>query len=221
MNFSSYKSADPQYFNSLTLAGLASGRACSYLDIGAYTGDSLHQLMAHVEVGQAVLIEPDRNNYLTLCSGLARLLPDNPNLRPLALPIGAGSEFNTFILSGNGEAASLSNLDPKWIQSVKSEPNAMPQTIVTVPLDFVMPVTSFDFIKIDVEGHDLAALSGIRSIVTRSRPVLAISLHHRLRDLFDLPLRLAEMLPSAGYHYHICQHMHNSFVSVLYAIPLS
>ncbi|CAK7052170.1 MAG: hypothetical protein DELT_01092 [Desulfovibrio sp.] len=48
------------------------------------------------------------------------------------------------------------------------------------------------FIKMDIEGAELAALQGAVETIHRDRPKLAISLYHKPEDLFELPFFLKE-----------------------------
>lgn len=52
-----------------------------------------------------------------------------------------------------------------------------------------------DWIKLDIEGAERAALEGARETLQRFRPRLAISVYHKLEDLYDLPDLIAEILP--------------------------
>jgi len=211
LSYSSYVSPENQYFNPLSLDVLPTGEPIAFLDVGAYNGDTLEMLIKHVEVIKAVLIEPDPANYRLLtnkCLKLARLYPC---LNSYALPIGAGDEFAYASFSGEGEAASANfGGDPD---------NASTHFPTIAPLDNIMPAERFDFIKVDVEGHDLAALKGMRKILQRSHAVIAVSLYHYPRDVVYLPLALMELLDGMTYNYYLRQHMNNSFDTVLYAVP--
>ena len=44
-----------------------------------------------------------------------------------------------------------------------------------------------DFIKLDIEGAELAALQGAETTLRKFRPQLAIALYHRFEDFFTLP----------------------------------
>ncbi|MDR2819741.1 MAG: FkbM family methyltransferase [Desulfovibrio sp.] len=52
-----------------------------------------------------------------------------------------------------------------------------------------------DFIKMDVEGAEPAALRGARRVITECRPRLAVCLYHRFSDMWEIPLLLREMVP--------------------------
>lgn len=211
LSLSSFTSSDPQYFNRLTLQALPTDRPIKYLDVGAFDGDTLKALCRLAPVSTAILVEPDPSNYRALVSNLRQLIDTYPSLQPLALPIGAGNDHGTFLLSGDGESVTLSG-------SIAG--GSPPSQAVTVaPLDDLMPNGAVDFIKIDVEGHDWAAIQGMATLIQRSKPIIAVSLYHRPNDIIELPLALMNLLSNLPYLYHIRQHMKNSFETVFYAIP--
>jgi FkbM family methyltransferase len=211
LSFSAFKSQEDQYFNPLTIGSLPTDRAVRYLDVGAFNGDTLQQLCRHAEVGVAVLLEPDPRNYQKLLANVSALVDQYPGLSPLPLPLGAGGSYGSFLLSGEGEAVTLG-------ESVTSNmPNR--QSITVVSIDDLVPVETVDFVKIDVEGHDREAIEGMKKLLLRSSPVVAVSLYHRPHDIIELPLYLMQILSGLDYRYYIRQHMYNSFDSVLYALP--
>ena len=208
--FSAFQSKETQYFNQLTLSPIALKGAVSYLDVGAFNGDTLLQLCLRAPVGSAVLLEPDPDNYKSLVGTISTLVDDYPLLRPLPLPLGAGNAHGTFSLCGEGEAATLNPI---------ADEGAENHTVTVVRLDDLMSAGKVDFVKIDVEGYDLAALQGMEALLRRSAPVVAISVYHRPHDILDLPLYLSSILSGLDYRYYIRQHMFNSFDTVLYAVP--
>ena len=56
-----------------------------------------------------------------------------------------------------------------------------------------------DFIKMDIEGAELAALQGASETIREFRPQLAISLYHSLNDFVDIP----RFLSSLGVKYRL------------------
>jgi hypothetical protein len=84
-------------------------------------------------------------------------------------------------------------------------------------LDDLLRGQSTDFIKLDVEGGEIAALKGAADVILRCRPVLAISFYHRPQDLWEIPQLLRTLCPD--YQFFLRQHYFNSFDSVLYAVP--
>jgi FkbM family methyltransferase len=74
-----------------------------------------------------------------------------------------------------------------------------------------------DFLKLDVEGFELATLKGAARTIEASRPRLAISLYHKPEDFFEIPIYLKMNYPFYRLyldHYTIFQEE-----TVLFAIP--
>lgn len=196
--YASFRHELAQYFNPLTLAALPS-RPLSYIDGGAYDGDSLRQLAACHPIAQAYLFEPDPENYRKLTERLqASPFPIH------CLPLGLMNGYQVLsFASGQGEGGNLNGSGDLHV--------------ACVALDELLPNTAIDFIKLDIEGAEIPALRGASRLLERHRPTLAISLYHRPDDLWAIPETLDNLCP--GYRLFIRQHYFNSFDCVLYAIP--
>ncbi|MDR2133389.1 MAG: FkbM family methyltransferase [Clostridiales Family XIII bacterium] len=72
------------------------------------------------------------------------------------------------------------------------------------------------FIKMDIEGAELAALAGAEEIIKRDKPRLAISVYHKPDDIVDIPLYIHGIVPE----YRLYMRHHASFheETVLYAV---
>jgi len=187
-----------QYFNPLTLAALPE-RPLSYIDGGAFDGDSLLQLATRHPIAQAYCFEPDPENYRKLLNRL-----QTSPFPVQCLPLGLMHTYQVLSFAGGqGEGGTLSG-----------EGNIH---VACVALDDLLPNTAVDFIKLDVEGAEIQALHGASRLIEKHRPTLAISLYHRPEDLWAIPEALDSIYPS--YRLFIRQHYFNSFESVLYAIP--
>lgn len=211
LSYSSYISADPQYFNELSLPEHLTSRSLSYLDVGAYTGDSIVDLCSICEVGQSVLLEPELTNFSRLIVTLKDLIAKYPSTKLLALPLGAGCDLGSFPIKGGGAGASIHGLHATQVDSS--------QYMTVVSLDDILLGQYFDFIKVDVEGHDLDVIKGLASIIRKSKPVIACSVYHRPRDVFDIPLCIKDLLGDLPCRYYLRQHSVNSFDLIFYAVP--
>ena len=74
-----------------------------------------------------------------------------------------------------------------------------------------------DYLKLDVEGAERDALTGVWRTVERDRPVLAVAVYHRPHDIFDLPSLIIGRTP--GYSYALRSYDHDGIDLVFYAIP--
>jgi FkbM family methyltransferase len=78
-------------------------------------------------------------------------------------------------------------------------------------------VARIDWIKMDVEGAEHEVLQGATACLATDRPRLAVSMYHRPRDLWELPLAVASLLPGASLF--LAHHSQNLYESVCYARP--
>jgi hypothetical protein len=74
-----------------------------------------------------------------------------------------------------------------------------------------------DYVKLDIEGAEAAALRGMTQLIDAARPKLAVCVYHRPLDITTLPRQVRACLPEAKLYLR--QHAYNGFDTVLYAIP--
>ena len=74
------------------------------------------------------------------------------------------------------------------------------------------PVT---FIKMDIEGSEMAALRGAQRLIRTWRPRLAISIYHKPFDVLEVPDYLLSLVPE--YRFRIRHYGAGLFETVLYA----
>ena len=74
-----------------------------------------------------------------------------------------------------------------------------------------------DFIKMDIEGAEEAALIGAREIIQKFRPKMALSAYHKGGDLLALPRRILSFAP--GYTFALRHFSDCVFETVLYCMP--
>ena len=196
-SYASFKHPEKQYFNELTLNRFF-GLECSYIDCGAYNGDTFLEAGQSLNLNDAYLFEPDPNNFSQLVSA-AR----SSRLRPVCIPMAVADRYQILSFRGGGEGGTISEEGDVHIAAVS--------------LDQILPKSKVDFIKFDVEGAEIAAINGAEELIKRSRPTLVLSMYHRPNDLWEIPALLAKYCHN--YKFYLRQHYHNSFDSVLYAIP--
>lgn len=74
-----------------------------------------------------------------------------------------------------------------------------------------------DFIKMDIEGAEMAALRGGLKTIQEHRPQLAISIYHSNSDFINIPLYLHDNLEN--YKFRLGHYSPRLFETVLYAVP--
>ena len=158
----------------------------SAVDLGAYNGDTIRELMGYAkELSHVYAMEPDRRNFKKL----------HQFVEGLATPIvhlfhGAAWHEETtlsFADSGNRNAGAFAA--GKQVEVAAISPDAF---VKDAPVDYI---------KYDVEGAEREALLGSAAIIRRHAPRLLISAYHRSEDLFALPLQLHAMAPDYRLYY--------------------
>ena len=74
-----------------------------------------------------------------------------------------------------------------------------------------------DFIKMDIEGAEQAAIRGAKKHIHEDRPILAISVYHLPEDLHAIPHMIMELCPN--YRFYLRHHMTDTNETIFYAIP--
>lgn len=72
------------------------------------------------------------------------------------------------------------------------------------------------FIKMDIEGSEMEALSGCADTVRRCRPKLAICVYHKSEDVVEIPRKVLEMNPE--YKLYLRHYSYSDTETVLYAV---
>lgn len=72
------------------------------------------------------------------------------------------------------------------------------------------------YIKMDIEGAEMNAIEGAKTIILRDHPKLAICLYHKFDDLWKIPIYIHRLVPE--YKLFIRHHGKNNEETVLYAI---
>lgn len=191
----------PQYFlNELVSLGPAE----TYIDCGAYDGDSLKLFFDELKAREIdsydsiYAFEPDPVNFERLVSAYA-------SYSDMHL-------FNTCTWSHDDILSFESGKDMLSEVSVAGT-NKVPATSI----DNVLSGRQATFIKMDVQGAELPSIHGARNTIKTHQPTLAICIYHRREDLITLPKCIHEIFPA--YKLFIRAHSVHAKELVLYAIP--
>ena len=159
-----------------------SKRIKTVMDAGAYNGDTVREAMEFFpSLCRAFAIEPDKRNFKKL-EKFAEQAP--VEIIPVNAALWSSCTLGEFIESGNRNSS---------VSSTASYQHKS-QDVKLITIDS-LGVTDADYIKYDVEGAEYEALIGTEKTISASNPVLLISLYHRSRDIFSLPIYIKEKYP--------------------------
>ena len=175
------------------------------IDAGGCFGDTALGFADVVaETGHVYVFDPLPKH----CAIMAQQLMMNPTLAPRIsiFPFGLTDTVN--------DVAPL-------VEDGKIDPGAriLASAMPTTTIDRAVAQSNaprIDFIKMDIEGSELAALRGAESTIRRWRPKLAISLYHRPEDFFSIPFWIDSL--DVGYRLFLDHYSIHHEETVLYAI---
>jgi FkbM family methyltransferase len=162
------------------------------IDGGACTGDSALVFANAVgETGAVYAFDPVLEHLQLIGYNIEQSRV--PNIKPM--PYGLADVDNQY------SPISIGRIGPDFNVSGLPVPLRSLDRLVK---DGLIP--RVDFIKLDVEGAEVSALSGALDTIEQMRPKLAVSLYHKPDDLFSLILLLRERFPFYDFflgHYTI------------------
>ncbi len=172
------------------------------LDGGAHHGSVTEAFLKHVKGAfrQIVAVEPDPANRAKLVDRLQSWLPDDRRIAVLDCALAENS----------GTAPFHDGLD------YASQLAATGRLQVALrPIDALG--LSPSFLKLHLEGAELAALAGARATLLADRPIVAATIYHNADGIWRTPLWLMETLPRYRFLFRLDAWCGTG--AVIYAIP--
>lgn len=165
---------------------LCFGENESYLDLGAYKGDTVEEFLAYCngKYDSITAVEPDRRTFKKLCAYLENV---------------SGSVAYQKAIYSENKTLNFSNAAGR--QSTISEKG---EEIETVTVDELCNNKQISYIKMDVEGAEYEAIEGAKETLKNKKPKLNIALYHKNCDIFELPLKIAQINPE--YKFYLRRH---------------
>ena len=170
-----------------------------FLDLGAYTGDTVLSFVNCVggKYRKIVAFEPDHKTF----EGLAR---NTSKLHDVELVEAATGGKSCEVSFSDGHGAS------SCISGTRDGGNVVKMVKLD---DFITgPVT---LVKMDIEGAELDTLHGMEGLLKEFRPKLAVCVYHKVEDLYTIPKYLKQTVPE--YRFKLRQHEPGICETVLYA----
>lgn len=162
-----------------------------FVDGGGYTGDSIKEFVYWTKgVYKSIYsFEPDPNK--------SKIIEDN-----LWKWDGKVHLYNRGLYDKETELNFIEGTDlySGKIVTENAEENIKIKTVV---LDNII-TERVTFLKMDIEGAEIAALEGARKIITKDKPRLAICIYHKLDDLWEIPKLILQMVPEYKIRIRHC-----------------
>lgn len=170
-----------------TFSPLALGNEESYLDLGAYRGDTVEEFLKTVEdYDRIYALEPNRKTFL-------KLKQNTENVRNII-------QIQAAISDHEGETVLRFAGRGSSVQSGG-------ETVQMTTVDSLLKGQAISLIKIDVEGQEEAAICGAKKTISKFRPKMIVAGYHRSEDIFALPLLVHQI--QSDYRILIRHFRHN------------
>lgn len=178
-----------------------------YVDCGAYTGDTLkrflNQIESHKYSYHAFEAERSNSNQIEMYCRKNNI----PNVTTHCLA--AWNEDAKLCFEQDGSEEKVGG-------TVMSSVGESALLVYANSIDNVV-CEKIDMIGMDIEGAERQAILGAKTHIENDYPILAISVYHRLEDLWEIPLEILQI--RADYDIFFRQHRWNIDDTVCYAIP--
>jgi len=194
---------DNQYFNN-SLIGHFSG---TYVDCGAFTGDTLLRYMGQLlpdEEYTYYAFEADASNF----EKLNKLCDDHGWVNVV--------RYNNAVWSSRAYLGfEVDTKDAKVSGRIVESKSKT--SIQGISLDEALYEKKIDMIGMDIEGAEMKALKGAKKIIQEQTPILSISVYHNLSDFWEIPLLIG--MYNSDYKIYFRHHRWTCDDTVCYAIP--
>ncbi|MCI9439824.1 MAG: FkbM family methyltransferase [Ruminococcus sp.] len=164
-----------QYFDDIMQLSVSE----SFVDCGAYIGDTLEEYGERMkrQWKNYYCFEADTDIFVELKKVISDCRYESVEL----YNIGCWDSETTLYFDKQGSGSS----------SVTKE--SMDIRIHADALDHILEGKEVSIIKMDIEGAEQKALAGVKKIISRQHPKLAISIYHSLEDFIYLPCIMQEL----------------------------
>lgn len=140
----------------------------SFLDLGAYNGDTVTDFTYRVEAYQRIIaVEPDKKTF-------KKLLLNTQHLTDLECK-------NVCVSNICGTGA----FGMRGGRNSGTENATVETEFMTV--DGILKGDKISYIKMDIEGEEMRAIEGAQKTISLYKPKMLISCYHRTEDLITLP----------------------------------
>lgn len=182
------------------------GKEETLVDCGAFDGDTLDLFLEETgnSFSRVIAFEPDPDNFAKLTEKKNKMTAEMRNRIELHQVATGNANDRVRMEIGSGPASHLGSGEYE---------------VDCITLDSVLQQRPVTFIKMDIEGSELATLDGAREAIRRDSPILAISAYHRQDDLWNIPLLIDNIQPN--YSFYLRPHMLEAWDLVCYAVPPS
>ena len=175
-----------------------------FLDVGAYNGNTIEEFIEHFpKYDKIYAFEPFASS--------AELIKEKhfPNTEIHVAAAYDQTGEKTFYCNNYGAIAMITTI-------LEEGADREELILKTEAIDDVIGSEKATFIKMDIEGSELAALHGAEHTIKNNKPFLAICLYHKREDFITIVPYLKKLVPE--YKFYLRHHSPTGCDLVLYCV---
>jgi FkbM family methyltransferase len=161
---------------------------------GAYNGDTVN---AFPGIQALAVFEPEENHF----KQLTEILKEKNTKEIISIPCAVYNTEKKIGFVSNGTNSNITDSDNK---------------IQCCSIDHVLPTFAPTYITMDIEGSEIEALKGCEQTIRKHKPALAISVYHRISDLWNVPSYIESL--GVGYKMYLRNYTGYPAETILYAV---
>jgi len=169
-----------------------------FVDAGAFDGGTSRYFLDHFRGGYTYTFEANTGQFDTIKELLS-------GYRAELFPYGVYDKDGTVRFMVDGENVPGSKVSESFGELMEVR-----------RLDTVLGDRKVTYIKMDIEGSELAALRGAERIIREQRPKLAICVYHKPEDMWEIPGLILRYHPD--YKLYLRHYSLYNTETVLYAV---
>ena len=176
----------------------------SFVDCGAYNGDSLKVFLEKVnrQFDNFYAFEMEHKNFEELTKFVENECAPFQNKIQL-FNYGVWNERKKIFIAGS----------KKDVNSIIFySPQYEGEQVELCALDEIIGNQAVSFIKMDIEGAELEALQGAKNIIQSQHPTLAISIYHKYEDIYTIPLYIKSLVEGYKIYFRCHNYMGQDFI---------
>lgn len=170
-----------------------------FVDVGALDGETTRYFLDRFEGSRAYVLEPNPKQF-EVTEGRLQGYPQAE-----LFPYGAYDRDGTLYFDSSAADAGSASVSEHGDTRIEVR-----------RLDGLLGDRPVTFIKMDIEGSELAALRGAERIVREQRPKLAVCVYHKPEDIWEIPEFILDCRPD--YKLYLRHYSITHTETVLYAV---
>ncbi len=185
--------------------GLQLGDQEVFVDCGAHDGAEsiLFARFVYNRFRSIRVFEPDRTNFLVTSRNLSRYMCEQGVSNIFCYPMGVFDRNAYLGFTGSDVTVTVSE---------SASLDRGPGLFVARMDDVIDEMT---YLKLEIEGAELASLRGADGLIRQNKPVLVVSAYHKMDDFIDLCAHLQAL--DMGYTFRLRHHSLEPGVLCIYA----